>query len=77
MNEYCIARKPRRTREILFSEKLFSRFIQDKNHELVAKVVFWAVLKVGGVTGIMNALDGANSYLKRKDRIRGVSKHYE
>ena len=60
------ARKPRRIKEIIETSSIFSDFIKKKDYSSAASIVYWTTLKVGGTDGIMNAMEDANSFIKRK-----------
>jgi hypothetical protein len=66
----AIDRKPRTSKSIEFASKLFSKFVQEGDHENAAKITFWCVLKEFAREGIMNALNDANSFIKRKEMRR-------
>jgi hypothetical protein len=68
----AIYRKPRKNKSIEFTSKLFSKFVREEDYEKAAKITFWCVLKEFAREGIMNALNDANSFIKRKKMRRGL-----
>lgn len=64
--KHAIARKRRSHEAITMGSKLFSKAVEDKDHEMAALVAYWTTLNVAGPQGILRALDAANSYLDRK-----------
>ncbi len=72
MGNYAIPRKKRKTKNIKISEELYRKFMKNKDYRKAALVVFWCVLKDFGKEGIINALDYANSFYKRKKLRRGL-----
>lgn len=66
------ARRKRKNSTIKSSSSAFSSYIEKKDYDSAAKIVYWTALKVGGKDGIMNALDNANSFIRRKIMRRGL-----
>ena len=63
---YAAVRKKRKHPAITKTDPLFAKAMDEGDYEKAAAIVFWATLKVGGVEGIMNALNSANSFIERK-----------
>lgn len=65
-------RRRRRNSAINRSSSLFSDSILKNDYKSAGKIVYWTSLKVNGEGGIMNALDNANSFIKRRSYRRGA-----
>jgi len=72
MNDKCVLRTPRKNEKIKKSEKLFNHYLEIGDYDNASKIVFITVLKEFGVDGIINTLDDANSFIKRKKKRRGL-----
>jgi len=69
---YVIPKKPRRLPIIKKMNKLFSKFLNNQDYINASKVLLLTTLKVGGAKGILNAMNNANSFIKRKKLRRGL-----
>lgn len=63
----CSARKKRKNKMITDSSFAFSSYIGKNDYDSAGKIIYWTTLKIGGKDGIMNALDNANSFIRRKN----------
>lgn len=66
MGQHAVVRKKRKNKEIIDNSPIFSSFMEKKDYENAGKIAFLTALQVGSVKGFMNALDNANSFIKRK-----------
>ncbi|MHA1285399.1 MAG: hypothetical protein ACTSQP_23090 [Promethearchaeota archaeon] len=66
------ARRRRKNKMISNSSSLFSSYLDKNDYNSAGKIVYWTTLKIGGKEGIMNALDNANSFIKRRSLRRGL-----
>ncbi len=66
MNELCSPYKKRNIPIIQHMSPLVSKAIHERDFETVAKIVFMTTLEVIGVKGLMNTLDHANNFYKRR-----------
>lgn len=69
---YAIPRERRNNPIITKTSKLFSKYIENRDYEKAAMISCWVVLKLFAKEGIMNALNNANSFLKRRSLRRGL-----
>jgi len=67
----AVPRKPRRDLVTKKCDKLFTKAMEEKEYEKGANIVLYNVFKNYAMTGILNALDNANSFLIRKKMWRG------
>jgi len=66
------ARRKRKHKTIKDSSSAFSSCIYRGDYDSAAKIACHTALSVGGKEGIMNALDNANSFIKRERLRRGI-----
>jgi hypothetical protein len=66
-NWYAVVRKRRKHPAIDVASKLFSKYIQESNYKKCALITYWCALQVGGVKGIMKALEHGINFIKRKE----------
>ncbi len=72
---YAVPRKRRKHPIIDKNGQLFSDAMHEKKFDLASLYAFQTVLEMEGVNnceGIMNAMDNANSYIRRKSRRNGL-----
>ena len=69
---YAAPRKKRNSKAIEQSSKLFSKYMKNQDYRKAALSVLWCVFKEFAKERIINALDYANSYIKRKKLRRGL-----
>lgn len=67
---YAVPRRRRIHPAIESSGKAFSKAMHEKDYKKAAAIAFKCALEVGGVEGIINAMEDANCYIRRKS-IRG------
>ena len=69
---YAIFRERRNHPIITKASKLFSKYIENGDYEKAAMISCWVVLQLFAKEGIMNTLNNANSFLKRRSLRRGL-----
>jgi len=62
-------RKRRNNKSIIKANSLFSEYIKKGKYRMAGKVVFWCVLECFAKEDIMNALNQANNFIKRRKRL--------
>lgn len=72
MGRLSAPRKRRNHPAIKKSSKIFSKCVENKDWKGASLIIFWTALKVGGVKGIMNTMEDAMSFLRRKKMRRGL-----
>jgi hypothetical protein len=68
----CIPRQRRKDPIIQKNSIIFSKAMHEKDFDLAAKITFRTVLELWGIDGLMNAIDQANSFIKRIERRKGL-----
>ena len=74
MGRKCAPRKQRKHPLIKLSSKYFSKALEVKDYKEAAEIVFSTGMVLFGKEGMMNAMEEANSYMKRK-KLRRDEKH--
>lgn len=68
----AIPLKRRKNKIISKGSSLFSFYLYKNDYNSAAKIAYWTALKIGGKEGIMNALNNANFFIKRRSMRKGL-----
>ncbi len=71
-NWKAVPRKRRKHPAIDKSAQIYSDAMHANDFKSAAAIALWTALEVGGVEGIMNAMEDANSYIRRRSRRNGL-----